>query len=63
MEAEAPPKDRFLEIPRFRDTTNTKGLKFLHAFNEKGLKISLTFRSYSETFGKFLKRFLVNAQP
>ena len=35
MEAEAPLKDRFLEIPRFGDTTNTKGLKFLHAFNEK----------------------------
>jgi hypothetical protein len=33
MEAEAPPKDRFLEIPRFGDTTNTKALKIMHAIN------------------------------
>jgi hypothetical protein len=42
---------------------STLGMKFLTALDEKSQTIWLAFRSFGETFGQVLRRYLIAAQP
>jgi hypothetical protein len=63
MQAESDPSDRFISRPRFGDTVSTLGLKFLYALDQHSSPICLPFRSYSETFGQVVRRYVSAMQP
>lgn len=63
MQADLEHPNRFISRPRFGDTVNTLGLKFMQALDQHSQPISLPFRSYSETFGQVVRRYVTAMQP